>query len=89
MTINEPTIASGDGLRSTWVEVDLTRIGRNFDRIKALAAPAKVMAVVKANAYGHGLAEVACYLASRASTGSEMRRKKENFFTFRPAPIGI
>jgi alanine racemase len=66
MTINEPTIASGDGLRSTWVEVDLARIGRNFDLIKALAAPAKVMAVVKANAYGHGLAEVACYLASRA-----------------------
>jgi len=66
MPLNEPTIAAGDGLRSTWVEVDLARIGRNFDRLKALAAPAKVMAVVKANAYGHGLAEVSCYLASRA-----------------------
>ena len=66
MPLNEPTIAAGDGLRSTWVEVDLARIGRNFDRLKALAAPAKVLAVVKANAYGHGLAEVSCYLASRA-----------------------
>ncbi len=66
MTINEPTIAAGGGLRSTWVEVDLAQIGQNFDRIRALASPAKVMAVVKANAYGHGLSAVACYLADRA-----------------------
>ena len=66
MTINEPTIAAGDGLRSTWVEVDLPQLGRNLDLIKARVAPSKVMAVVKANAYGHGLAEAACYLASRA-----------------------
>ncbi len=66
MAINEPTIAAGDGLRSTWVEVDLARLARNFDRLKALAAPAKVMAVVKANAYGHGLADVAVHLASKA-----------------------
>jgi alanine racemase len=68
MTINEPTIAAEGGLRSTWVEVDLARLGRNFDAIKALVAPAKVMAVVKANAYGHGLVEVACHLASRADS---------------------
>jgi alanine racemase len=66
MSINEPTIAAGGGLRSTWIEVDLPQLGRNLDLIKARVAPSKVMAVVKANGYGHGLAEVACYLASRA-----------------------
>ena len=59
MPINEPTIASGDGLRSTWVEVDLARLEQNLALLRAHVAPARVMLVVKANAYGHGLAAVA------------------------------
>jgi alanine racemase len=66
MPINEATIAAGGGLRSTWVEVDLPALERNLDLIKARVAPAKVMVVVKANAYGHGLSEVAIDLAPRA-----------------------
>ncbi len=40
--------------RRTWAEIDLDRIKNNFDLIKSLAAPAVVMPVVKADAYGHG-----------------------------------
>lgn len=67
MPINEPTIAAGS-LRSTWVEVDFKRLDRNMDLIKAAVAPAKVMLVVKANAYGHGLAAVAGHLAPAADS---------------------
>jgi len=66
MSINEPTIAGGDMPRSTWAEIDLARLDRNWEALKRLAAPAKVMLVVKANAYGHGLAAVARRLAPRA-----------------------
>lgn len=41
-----------------WLEIDLKAIKWNFNQIKKRAG-AKVMAVVKANAYGHGLIPVA------------------------------
>ncbi len=62
MTINEPTIATNFGLRSTFVEVNLSQLSRNLDAIRAKVAPARIMIVLKANAYGHGLTEVAKYL---------------------------
>ncbi|MFE7631360.1 alanine racemase [Kocuria sp. NPDC057446] len=40
-------------------EVDLAAIRANVRRIRALAAPARLMAVVKADAYGHGAVPVA------------------------------
>ncbi|HKM38764.1 MAG TPA: alanine racemase [bacterium] len=47
-------------LRPTWVEVDLKAIRANLQAIKKLVGPqVKVMAVVKANAYGHGAFKVA------------------------------
>ncbi len=43
----------------TWIEVDLGRILRNLDRVRAkIGTFTRVMAVVKANAYGHGIAPV-------------------------------
>jgi alanine racemase len=48
----------------TWAEVDLTAIQHNLRRMKALTGT-RLMAVVKANAYGHGAVEVA-----RAATGA-------------------
>jgi alanine racemase len=42
----------------TWVEVDLAAIQNNVRQMKALAGT-RVMAVVKANAYGHGAVDVA------------------------------
>ena len=45
--------------RPTWAEIDLNHLAANFKRIKQRVSPvARVMAVVKANAYGHGA--VAC-----------------------------
>src|SRR5262245_36801740 len=41
--------------RPTFIEVDLDALARNFRRISDHVAPARVMPVVKANAYGHGL----------------------------------
>lgn len=43
-----------------WIELDLSCLRRNLAEIRAFAGPGvEVMAVVKANAYGHGLLPVA------------------------------
>lgn len=42
-----------------YMTVDLTALRRNFERIAALANPASVAAVVKADAYGLGAIQVA------------------------------
>jgi alanine racemase len=47
------------------LRIDLAAIVRNVDALAALVAPARVVPVVKANAYGHGLLEVARALAGR------------------------
>jgi alanine racemase len=65
MQINESVIATDGGIRATWAEVNLARLDYNLAAIKAKVAPAKVMLVVKANAYGHGLAEVSKALAAK------------------------
>ncbi|WP_287417475.1 alanine racemase [Oceanithermus sp.] len=46
-------------MRPTWLEIDLGALGRNYRRLARRAAGARVIAVVKANAYGHGAAAVA------------------------------
>ncbi|MGD0920842.1 MAG: alanine racemase [Terriglobia bacterium] len=54
-------------LRPTWVEISLSKLRRNCERVRALASsrsPRRVMAVVKADAYGHGAVPVAKCLAS-------------------------
>jgi alanine racemase len=62
MSINQATIATNFGVRSTFVEVNLSQLSRNLQAIRKKVYPAKIMIVVKANAYGHGLMEVAKYL---------------------------
>src|SRR5262249_45409395 len=57
-TLHQPTIAI-DELRPTRVEVDLDVLANNYRAIAAHVAPARVMPILKANAYGHGLVEVA------------------------------
>jgi alanine racemase len=50
-----PAAASDDrGYRAVWAEVDLAAIRENVRTLVARAAPAQVMAVVKADGYGHG-----------------------------------
>ncbi len=66
MQINQPTITSSESLRPTHVEVNLTHLCNNLKAIRAHVAPAKVMIVIKANAYGHGMDAVARHLAPHA-----------------------
>ena len=51
--------AAAPDQRPTWVEVDLGAIGANVRALKAHAAAPKLMAVVKANGYGHGIVPAA------------------------------
>ena len=43
----------------TWVDIDLKKLQHNTKVIKKLINKTKIMAVVKADAYGHGAIEVA------------------------------
>ncbi len=45
--------------RPTWLEIDLEAIANNARLLARMAAPAKVMAVLKADAYGHGMVKAA------------------------------
>ena len=49
-------------MRPTVLEVDLSQLRRNLEAIRTRVAPAKVMAMVKANAYGHGVDGVAPFI---------------------------
>ncbi|PIE80568.1 MAG: alanine racemase [Chloroflexi bacterium] len=62
--LNKPTISSNGVVRPTAVTVNLTRISENYRAIETAVAPAKVMAVLKANAYGHGIIKVAKHVAA-------------------------
>ena len=54
--------------RPTWAEIDLNNLAANFNKIKTRVSPAaRVMAIVKANAYGHGAVECARRLSSEGA----------------------
>jgi len=53
-------------LRPTYATVSLSRLRANLAAVKAHVPGAKVMAILKANAYGHGLEAVARCLAPQA-----------------------
>ncbi|WP_163652205.1 alanine racemase [Listeria sp. PSOL-1] len=56
--------------RDTWIEVDLTRIKKNIqNEQKRLPENTSIWAVVKANAYGHGIIEVAKAAKEAGATG--------------------
>ena len=63
MQLNQPTITSGGGLRPTHVAVNLDHLSQNLKAIREKTSPAKVMIILKANAYGHGMDQVARHLA--------------------------
>ena len=56
---NHPVISIDEIVRPTRVEVDLKILAENFKSIKSHIGKTKVMPVLKANAYGHGLVRVA------------------------------
>ncbi|MDQ1267292.1 MAG: Alanine racemase, partial [Bacteroidota bacterium] len=45
-------------MRTTVVEIDKQKLLQNFRILKSMVNGASVMAIVKANGYGHGLTEV-------------------------------
>ena len=49
-------------MRPTYLEVNLPQLRRNVEAIRKHVAPAKVMPMIKANAYGHGIEGVAPFL---------------------------
>jgi len=53
-------------VRPTWLEIDLGALLMNLEHIRARVAPAQVMVVLKANAYGHGVDGVAPFIAPYA-----------------------
>ena len=53
------TISTSGVVRPTQVEVNLDRLAANYRAIKDHVTPAKMMPVVKANAYGHGMVRAA------------------------------
>ena len=67
--------------RTTTATIHLGALRHNLARIKAMAAPARVMAVVKADAYGHGLERVAraldadaeCFAVAALGDGLRLR----------------
>jgi alanine racemase len=62
--VNTPyPTASVDPLRLTRAEIHLSALSTNLTAIRTQVGPAKVMAIVKANAYGHGLVPTAIHLA--------------------------
>jgi alanine racemase len=53
-----------DLFRPTWIEIDLAALEHNFRQVKnIIAKDVKVLCVVKADAYGHGMVEVSKRLA--------------------------
>jgi len=53
-----------DFIRPTVIDIDLDALEANYRRICEIAAPAAVMPILKANAYGHGLVPCARRLES-------------------------
>ncbi|MCC6259299.1 MAG: alanine racemase [Anaerolineales bacterium] len=50
-------------MRPTYLEVNLAQLKSNHENIRKQVAPAKVLVVLKANAYGHGVDGVAPFIA--------------------------
>lgn len=56
---NHQVISLDEIIRPTHLVINLDVLKENFRRIKNHSAPAKIMPILKANAYGHGLIRVA------------------------------
>ncbi len=46
-------------LRPVWAEIDLDKLAHNMREIRRVAKSENIIAVVKADAYGHGAVDVA------------------------------
>ncbi|MEN9801824.1 MAG: alanine racemase [Actinomycetota bacterium] len=80
---SDPSQSLGRSKRSAHVEIDLGGVAHNVTMLSNRVAPARVMAVVKADAYGHGAVPVAeaalaagadCLAVALVQEGIELRR---------------
>lgn len=55
-------------VRPVWAEIDLDKIANNMKEIKNLVGNKEIIAVVKANAYGHGALDVAPVLLENGAS---------------------
>jgi alanine racemase len=76
------------GSRPTVAEVDLGAIAHNLECVRRVAAPAQVYAVVKADAYGHGLIPVARCLEDHGVDGICVALVEEGL-SLRAAPVEV
>lgn len=56
-------------MRHTQIKIDLTALAHNLLQAKTLAPKAKVLAMVKANAYGHGVMQILSAVAEADALG--------------------
>lgn len=70
---------NGRAARPTRAEVNLDAVAGNYDVIRAITPGAKVFAVVKADAYGHGLVPVASHLERTGADGFCVALAEEGF----------
>jgi alanine racemase len=57
------------GFRPVWAEIDLEAVRANVGVLRARSAPAELLAVVKAQGYGHGAAPIARAALEAGATG--------------------
>lgn len=60
-----------------WLEIDLHKLKSNFENIQKIVAPAQVIAVLKANAYGLGAKKLAKTLVDAGASGFAVAELKE------------
>lgn len=60
---------SSNQFRPTFAEINVSALTKNLNKVRAFAPNSKVLAIIKANGYGHGLACVAKYLAKADGFG--------------------
>ena len=70
-------MSGSDAERRVWSEVDLDAIRANVRALRELAAPAELLAVVKANGYGHGAVPVARAALDAGATWLGVARVEE------------
>ncbi len=49
--------------RRAWANIDLGALRKNLTRVRSLSPASKIFPIIKANAYGHGMAQAAAALA--------------------------
>ena len=69
---NHPTITTNGVLRPTHAYIDLEKICQNLVATQQHVGKVQVMPILKANAYGHGLVEVARHIGSDEHHGQQV-----------------